>query len=92
MLTIATVRPICYRRKLLYFYIILFYFQFKPFDLAISGQQTQKSKKPYAYNSEDEQDAVADSDNDDFEIDSTALKEILTNTGIKVKRVQDHSM
>lgn len=57
--------------------------RFKPFDLAVSGQQTQKSKKPYAYNSEDEQDAVADSDNDDFEIDSTALKEILTNTGIK---------
>lgn len=86
-------RPICYRRKLFYFTIPWwFYFQFKPFDLAISGQQTQKSKKPYAYNSEDEQDAVADSDNDDFEIDSTALKEILTNTGIKVKRVQDHSM
>lgn len=37
----------------------------------------------YTYNSEDEEDAVSDGE-DDFEIDSTALKGILNDTGIKV--------
>ena len=61
-----------------------FPFQFEPFNLAAeNSQQTFKFKKPYAYSSEDEQD-LADDDVDDFEIDSTALKEILSNTGIKV--------
>lgn len=56
--------------------------QIEPFRLAENNQQTKKFKRPYAYNSEDEEENV--SYDDDFEIDSTALKGILNNTGIKV--------
>lgn len=61
--------------------------QIEPFKLAENNQQSiKKFKRPYAYNSEDEEDNPAYGDNDDdFEIDSTALKEILNNTGIKVR-------
>ena len=60
--------------------------QIEPFKLAENNQQSiKKFKRPYAYNSEDEEDNVSyDDDDDDFEIDSTALKGILNNTGIKV--------
>ena len=54
------------------------------FNLTNGGQQGPEFKRPYAYISEDEGDAVSDSD-DDFEIDNTALKGILNNTGIKVQ-------
>ena len=54
------------------------------FNLTKGGQQGPEFKRPYAYISEDEGDAVSDSD-DDFEIDNTALKGILNNTGIKVQ-------
>ena len=59
--------------------------QIEPFKLAESNQQSiKKLKRPYVYNSEDEEDIVSYDDDDDFEIDSTALKGILNNTGIKV--------
>ena len=62
--------------------------QIEPFKLAENNQQAiKKFKRPYAYNSEDEEDnpSYGGDDDDDFEIDSTALKEILNNTGIKVR-------
>ena len=58
--------------------------QVEAFNLTKGDQQGHKFKRPYAYISEDEDDAVSGSD-DDFEIDSTALKGILNNTGIKVQ-------
>ena len=58
--------------------------QVEAFNLSKGDQQGHKFKRPYAYISEDEDDAVSGSD-DDFEIDSTALKGILNNTGIKVQ-------
>lgn len=64
--------------------IIWFNFQFEPFDLAIGSQQGHRSEKPFIYNSGDEQDPDAKNEDDDFKIDSTALKEILSNAGIKV--------
>ena len=57
-----------------------FVHQVEPFRLAENSQKTDK--KSYAYNSDDDDDN--DSEDDDFEIDSTALKGILNNTGIKV--------
>lgn len=57
--------------------------QVEAFNLTENSQQTHKFKRTYAYNSEDEVDADSNGE-DDFEIDSTALKGILTNTGIKV--------
>ncbi|XP_078378617.1 uncharacterized protein LOC144661687 isoform X2 [Oculina patagonica] len=53
----------------------------EPFKLAENNKPSQKFKRPYAYNSEEEEENV--SDDDDFEIDSTALKGILSDTGIK---------
>ena len=62
--------------------------QIEPFKLAESNQHsTKKFTRPYAYNSEDEEDIVSCDEDDDFEIDSTALKEILNNTGIKVPQI-----
>ena len=59
--------------------------QIEPFKLAANNQQSiRKVKRPYAYNSEDEEDNGSYEDDDDFEIDSTALKGILNNTGITV--------
>ncbi|PFX26749.1 uncharacterized protein LOC111328544 isoform X2 [Stylophora pistillata] len=59
--------------------------RFEPFDLAIGSQQGHRSEKPFIYNSGDEQDPDAKDEDEDFKIDSTALKEILSNTGIKDK-------
>ena len=61
--------------------------QVEPFKLAANNQQStciKKVKRPYAYNSEDEEDNRSYEDDDDFQVDSTALKEILNNTEIKV--------
>lgn len=52
------------------------------FELTKNRHLSQTLKRPYAYNSEDEEDAVANWD-EHFEIDSTALKSILNETGIK---------
>ena len=59
--------------------------QVEAFNLTKGDQQGHKFKRPYAYISEDEGDAVQSGSDDDFEIDSTALKGILNNTGIKVQ-------
>ena len=58
--------------------------QVEAFNLTKGDQQGHNFKRPYAYISEDEGDSVSGSE-DDFEIDSTALKGILNNTGIKVQ-------
>lgn len=59
--------------------------QIEPFKLAANNQQSfKKVERQYVYNSEDEEDNASYEDDDDFEIDSTALKGILSNTGIKV--------
>lgn len=59
--------------------------QVEPFKLATNNQQSiTKVKRPYAYNSEDEETNSSYEDDNNFEIDSTALKEILNNAGIKV--------
>ncbi|XP_020614832.1 uncharacterized protein LOC110052986, partial [Orbicella faveolata] len=66
------------------FRVVFKCYSIEPFKLAESNQQSiKKLKRPYAYNSEDEEDIVSYDDDDDFEIDSTALKGILNNTGIK---------
>lgn len=52
------------------------------FRLTENSRPSHNVKRSYAYNSEDEGDAVSDED-DDFKIDSTALKSILNETGIK---------
>lgn len=62
----------------------LFSFQIEAFNLTENTNQTKKLKRTFAYNSEDEGDATSDDGDDNFEIDSTALKGILSNTGIKV--------
>ena len=59
--------------------------QVEAFNLTEGDQQGHKFKRPYAYISEDEGGAVQSGSDDDFEIDSTALKGIMNNTGIKVQ-------
>lgn len=56
------------------------------FRLTENSRPSHNFKRSYAYNSEDEGDAVSDED-DDFKIDSTALKSILNETGIKVMEI-----
>ncbi|XP_068671354.1 uncharacterized protein [Montipora foliosa] len=52
------------------------------FELTKNRHPSPTLQKPYAYNSEDEEDAVTNWD-ENFEIDSTALESILNETGIK---------